>query len=238
MAESSVISVALLASTPLIALPLWYFVQNKSAGWYRTISLISIGSIWAAILIHFLHTDNESIIDSEHNHFNVWGILAGTIFSLLLHFLHAGKSRLDSLTIVTADYIHNIVNSFTLLFAILALPEMWLPVTISLVLHEIVHKAGNYGLFLSIGLSPKKALILILGGIPMFVILPILQSFIPLKGHLIPFLSNFASANLLIMSLLVLKSLHDKTSLTVKELLLIFIGTIPAIVINFIAHAH
>lgn len=236
--KSSVISVTLLALTPLIALPLWYFVQNKSVEWYRAISFVSIGSIFAAVILHFLHTNNNTFLDAEHYHFNVWGIIAGIIFSLLLHFLHPGKSKFDSLTIVTADYIHNVVNSFTLLVAVLALPEMWLPITISLVLHELVHKAGNYGLFLSIGLSPKKALFLILGGIPMFLILPILQTLVPLKGNVIPFLSNFASANLLVMSFLVLYSMNKKKSLTYKEWFMILIGTLPAIFINFIAHGH
>ncbi len=238
MYSNSFISVALLAITPLVALPLWFFVQNKDNKWFRSISLVSIGSIWAAVLLHYFHTESHEATDLDHYHFNGWGLFFGVLFSISLHFLNRGKNKLDSLTIVTADYIHNIVNSFTLLVSVIALPEMWLPITFSLILHELVHKASNYGLFISIGVTPTKALIYILGGIPMFLILPLLKSFVPLDGSIIPFLSNFASANLIVTSFFALNAIHKKQKINASEWILILAGTIPAVFINFVAHAH
>lgn len=232
------ISVILLAITPLVAVPLWYFVQNKSSHYFRAISLVSIGTIWSAVLLHFMHDTEESVIENAHFSLHLGGVICGILFTLLLHFYHRGNKELDGISIVSADYIHNIVNSFSLIMGIVAFPEMWLPITFSLVLHELVHKAGNFGLLISIGLTPKKALLLILLGIPTFLIIPFLHSFIPIKGAFIPFLSNFASANLLLMSLISLMGIHKRKSLKWMDILLVLAGVIPAFIINFIGHAH
>lgn len=238
MSAHILFAVFLLSLTPLIALPLWYFIQGKSNNWVRTISLISVGSIVAAVLLHFLHFQEDAHRQLGHFHIDIWGLLAGIAFSLILHFAQRGRMRLDAISIVSADYIHNVVNSFSLVLGIYALPEMWIPITLSLILHEWVHKAGNYGLLLSLNILPKKALLLILAGIPTFWIFPIWQSVTHVSEDMLPFLASFASANLLIMSAFILWALHKKQSLNLKEIILIIFGALPAILINVLSHVH
>lgn len=226
------IAVSFLSLTPLIAIPLWSVTRFSSPQWLRRLSLLSIGSIVATLVFHFLPEHDA------HIEFSWTGIILGLIFSALFNSIKIGRSRLNAVSILSADYLHNLVNAFTLVLWVSDSPAIWFSLAASLFIHELVHKAGNYGLLISTGNASGKSLLGLLAGIPFFLVAPLSFMVLPVSDKTLLFLSTFATVNLAVSAGFSLAHIFRGKSVNIPELLWALLGFIPVFFVNLLTHPH
>lgn len=225
------IAVLFLSLTPLIAIPLWSLTRFSSPQWLRRLSLLSVGSIMATLVFHALE-------GHEGSAFSWGGVIGGLFFSILFNSLRIGPSRLNAVSILSADYLHNLVNAFTIILWVSDSPAIWLSLAISLFIHELVHKAGNYGLLISTGNAPGKSLFGLLAGIPFFLAAPLSFQFMQVTESSLQFLSAFATMNLAVSAVFSLAHIFKGKSVNIPELLWALFGFIPVFFVNLLTHPH
>ena len=225
------IAVLFLSLTPLVAIPLWSATRLSSPQWMRRLSLLSVGSILATLVFHFLPHQG-------HIEFSWGGMLSRLIFSALFNLLRVGRSNLTAVSILSADYLHNLVNAFTIVFWISDSPATWISLALSLFIHELVHKAGNYGLLISTGNAPSRSLLGLLAGIPFFMAAPLSVSFLHISGDTLLFLSTFATMNLALSAVFSLMHIFRGKKLNLPELAWVLLGFIPVFFVNLLTHPH
>ncbi len=169
MAFLSAFSISLVSLIGLAAIPL-------SDGKLRQVTFLLIslamGGLFGDVIFHLLPEIYES---SEHALTGSMGILLGVVFSFVLEkFLrwkhghgmvhdHGGHLHSHSVQpvgriLMVSDGLHNLLDGLLIGASYLVSPAMGMATTIAVLLHEIPHELGDFGILVEAGYSRWRAI--------------------------------------------------------------------------------
>lgn len=164
----ALISVTIVSSLSLLGL---FFLSIKPTFLERlSLFMVSfaVGGLFGDAFIHLLPVTFSHF---GTNLFSSWLVLSGLLLFFILekflrwrhhHFSHLSPSGSHPLVIINliGDLTHNFIDGLIIGASYLVSPSLGITTTLAIVLHEIPHEIGNFGIFINQGLSPLKAVLL------------------------------------------------------------------------------
>jgi len=124
----------------------------------------SAGSMIGAAFFHLLP---EVLNNSDTLQIFVYALFGFSLFFILerilrWHHCHDGKcethEHLGWMNLI-GDGVHNLIDGMVIFAAFLGGPALGIPVTLSIVLHEVPQELGDFGVLIYSGFSKKRALL-------------------------------------------------------------------------------
>ena len=201
----------------------------------------------------FLGLIPEAVESVEEPHLIMPYILGGIIFFFIMEKVVIWRNCRDNSCevhshasgpiILFGDSLHNLTDGVVIAASFLLDFSLGVAAGITIIVHELAHETGDFGVLLHAGYSKKKALIYNLVSSATTIPAAIIGYFVlgPLE-FAVPYFLAIASASFIYIALSDLTpDLHQHTEIKyiIRQLIVIFIGIfLMAFLLSFGVHAH
>ncbi len=185
-------SVIIVSAISLIAVFFLTLSEDKIHKLLLTMVSFAAGALFGDAFIHLLPESYEKL---GHGLNASLLVLAGILFFFILekfiHWRHYHNTNFEELTHpmvlvnLVGDGVHNLIDGMLIAASFIISLPLGITTTLAVILHEIAHEIGNFGILVHGGLSVKKALLYnfltaltaVLGAIVALALGPVIKGF-------------------------------------------------------------